>query len=109
MALGARHRRAGEPDTTRTRLVRLTAVLGLPGLRGRRRGHGSRFRRELEPLLHRIFGLGVIADFLVAFGHRPRYVDGRLAISVASTQRKKGSTTGPARLAPLTAQGAEVA
>jgi hypothetical protein len=44
---------------------------------------------ELGPLLYRIFGLGVIADFLVAFGHRPRCVDGRLAISVASTQRKK--------------------
>jgi hypothetical protein len=45
---------------------------------------------ELGPLLYRIFGLGVIADFLVAFGHRPRYVDGRLAISVASTQRQIG-------------------
>ena len=88
MALVARHRRAGEPDTTRTRLGGLAVVLGLlgfvVGVEATELVPG-----ELKALLHRIFGLGVIADFLVAFGHRPRYVDGRLAISVASTQRKK--------------------
>jgi hypothetical protein len=70
MALVARHRRAGEPDTTRTRLVRLTVVLGLLGFVVGVEATDL-VPGELEPLLYRIFGLGVIADFLVAFGHRP--------------------------------------
>ena len=71
MAVVARHRRAGEPITTRTRLVGLTVVLGLLGFVV---GVNETYLvpPELEPLLYPILGLAVIVDFLVAFSHRPR-------------------------------------
>ena len=71
MALVARHRRAGEPITTRTRLVGLTVVLGLLGFVVGVE-ETDLVPPELEPLLYPILGLGVIVDFLVAFSHRPR-------------------------------------
>jgi hypothetical protein len=71
MALVARHRRAGEPITTRTRLVGLMVVLGLLGFVVGVEATDL-VPPELEPLLYPIVGLGVIVDLLVAFGHRPR-------------------------------------
>lgn len=70
VGLAVRHRRAGKPISTGTRLVGVIVVLGLLGFMI---GVESTdlVPAQLEPLFYPILGLGVMVDLIVAFGCLP--------------------------------------